>query len=469
MADETTQRPTTISSHEVFISHSSKDKEKAFQLCDILENKGIKCWISPRDTKGVGSFADDIIEAIDASQALVLVYSSHANKSNNVFREVVHAAKDDIEIIPYVIEKAPLSKRMEYYIESLHQIDATPQSVERPLEKLISVINGIRNGNGQTENGYTEKKVSMPLKSSVNGRVITDINGTVGIGGAYVAIIKADGSKSVIYETTTDAYGNYQFLDIDISGKSGPYQVYAIKTPYGDAYSNQVNLGEESEIIVNVEIINKLLGFSLILTPHVNTLLTGGMKTIVTAQLCSDQVPLALSGISVTFSTKDQEIIALPKNDTYITDENGRAEIPLISYDNPGVVKIKANAIINRISISGETEIKVVLWGAITGVIYDQNNVGLPNANVTLWYYRKNVHGAIERISPVDLPENPQLANDGRTAQVGRYRYGMVPSGDYCLTGEKEGRMYYTLIHLDQGTVTQDVIIPGYSFFRPTR
>ncbi len=35
--------------HEVFISHSSKDKLTADALCHALEQNGVSCWIAPRD------------------------------------------------------------------------------------------------------------------------------------------------------------------------------------------------------------------------------------------------------------------------------------------------------------------------------------------------------------------------------------------------------------------------------------
>jgi hypothetical protein len=35
--------------HDVFISYSSKDKPTADAACAILESKGIRCWIAPRD------------------------------------------------------------------------------------------------------------------------------------------------------------------------------------------------------------------------------------------------------------------------------------------------------------------------------------------------------------------------------------------------------------------------------------
>lgn len=35
--------------HDVFISHSAKDKEAAHGLCAGLEARGLRCWIAPRD------------------------------------------------------------------------------------------------------------------------------------------------------------------------------------------------------------------------------------------------------------------------------------------------------------------------------------------------------------------------------------------------------------------------------------
>ena len=38
-----------LMAHDVFISHSSKDKQTADAICHYLEQNGIRCWIAPRD------------------------------------------------------------------------------------------------------------------------------------------------------------------------------------------------------------------------------------------------------------------------------------------------------------------------------------------------------------------------------------------------------------------------------------
>ena len=35
--------------HDVFVSYSADDKPTADAVCATLENKGIRCWIAPRD------------------------------------------------------------------------------------------------------------------------------------------------------------------------------------------------------------------------------------------------------------------------------------------------------------------------------------------------------------------------------------------------------------------------------------
>ncbi len=35
--------------HDVFISHSSKNKPAADAVCHALEGDGVRCWIAPRD------------------------------------------------------------------------------------------------------------------------------------------------------------------------------------------------------------------------------------------------------------------------------------------------------------------------------------------------------------------------------------------------------------------------------------
>ena len=83
-----------IMTFDVFISYSSKDKAVADATCAGLEAAGIRCWIAPRDIIPGSEYGAVLIEAIDNCRALVLVFSSNANASPQVHREVERAVRE---------------------------------------------------------------------------------------------------------------------------------------------------------------------------------------------------------------------------------------------------------------------------------------------------------------------------------------------------------------------------------------
>jgi len=78
--------------HEVFISYSTKDKPIADAVYAQLESRGIRCWIAPRDVLPGEQYAAALVRALRASRLMVLVFSSGANESEHVLREVERAA-----------------------------------------------------------------------------------------------------------------------------------------------------------------------------------------------------------------------------------------------------------------------------------------------------------------------------------------------------------------------------------------
>lgn len=123
-------------SHDAFISYSVLDKPVADAACATLEASGIRCWIAPRDILPGMDRGEAIIDAINSSRVVILVFSSHANTSPEIKREVERAVSKGIAILPFRIENVPLSKSLEYFISVPHWLDAlTP-----PLEKHLTVL-----------------------------------------------------------------------------------------------------------------------------------------------------------------------------------------------------------------------------------------------------------------------------------------------------------------------------------------
>ena len=112
---------------QIFLSHSSKDAAIAGQICEQLEKNGIKCFIAPRDIRPGKEYAEEIINGIDNSSAMVLLMSQNANGSPHVLREVEHAVSGGTPILVYKIEEVALSKSMEYFLMTHQWVSAKPR------------------------------------------------------------------------------------------------------------------------------------------------------------------------------------------------------------------------------------------------------------------------------------------------------------------------------------------------------
>jgi hypothetical protein len=75
-------------SHDVFISHSSADKRAADAACNLLEARGIRCWIAPRDIRLRSNWGESNITAIEQTRIMLLLLSKQANNSPQIRREV---------------------------------------------------------------------------------------------------------------------------------------------------------------------------------------------------------------------------------------------------------------------------------------------------------------------------------------------------------------------------------------------
>jgi hypothetical protein len=85
------KKPKQASRLSAFISHAKGDAKKAQEIAASLEERGLKCWIAPRDVRAGRSYGDEIITAIEKARSFVLVLSRSSNDSAFVAREVERA------------------------------------------------------------------------------------------------------------------------------------------------------------------------------------------------------------------------------------------------------------------------------------------------------------------------------------------------------------------------------------------
>lgn len=110
---------------DVFISYSSKDKEKADQLSELLGSAGLSVWIDQSGLDIASSWSAEIVDAISACSAFIVLLSSNSIESHNVIKEVSLASEKRKKILPLDLEPITLPRELEYQLAGLHRAPMT--------------------------------------------------------------------------------------------------------------------------------------------------------------------------------------------------------------------------------------------------------------------------------------------------------------------------------------------------------
>jgi len=123
----------------LFVSHVAEDRAAALEVVDELERRGVKCWIAPRDVHPGRPFDDEIVDAIEGSRAMLLIFSDHCNESDYIRREVTVAGESHKLVIPFRIEDVPPRRGLRVRLSDLHWIDGFA-SRERGVDQVIRTV-----------------------------------------------------------------------------------------------------------------------------------------------------------------------------------------------------------------------------------------------------------------------------------------------------------------------------------------
>lgn len=129
--------------HDVFVSHSAKDKTVADAMVATLEANAVRCWVAPRDVLPGADWGESIIDAIEASSIMVLIFSRNANESPQIKREVERAVNKGVYTIPFRIDNIQPTKSLEYFISAAHWLDAFSPPLAGHLDNLAKTVRAI--------------------------------------------------------------------------------------------------------------------------------------------------------------------------------------------------------------------------------------------------------------------------------------------------------------------------------------
>ena len=134
--------------YDLFISHSSADAETAQALVTDFENRNITCWMAPRDIPMGSSYHEEIVQAIENSRAVLLLFSNAANKSEHVLREVELAAQGKKPILPLRIDVSEPAGGLKYMLANKQWVErkALGNRLVDTIEQLLAGSRSIHTG-----------------------------------------------------------------------------------------------------------------------------------------------------------------------------------------------------------------------------------------------------------------------------------------------------------------------------------
>jgi adenylate cyclase len=122
---------------DIFISYSSRDREKAEQLTELLSSAGLSVWIDQSALEVSTSWSAEIVDAISSCTAFIVLLSPNSIESHNVIKEVSLASEKRKKILPLDLEPIRLPRELEYQLAGIHRTSMTNiDSIIRALGKL---------------------------------------------------------------------------------------------------------------------------------------------------------------------------------------------------------------------------------------------------------------------------------------------------------------------------------------------
>ncbi|MFZ0255120.1 MAG: toll/interleukin-1 receptor domain-containing protein [Gammaproteobacteria bacterium] len=154
--------------HDVFISFSSKDRAIADRILLNLEQVGIRCWISVRDIKPGEDYQDSIISAMESSKIVLLVFSSNANESSEVKKELANASAQGLPIIPLRTENVLAKGGMKYQLISRQHLDLFP-NWDEGIRRVAKAIQHLLHEQAARRSAPSATAVAAPMAHRSTG------------------------------------------------------------------------------------------------------------------------------------------------------------------------------------------------------------------------------------------------------------------------------------------------------------
>ena len=121
----------------VFVSHGSEDSPQANELAALIEAKGVRAWIAPRDVRPGQDYSEQLQEAIEQCVAFVVLVTEKANKSPYVRAETEMAFSTNKPIFPVRMSDIKPAAGLAFFLKIRHWTDAFGADRDASLARLV--------------------------------------------------------------------------------------------------------------------------------------------------------------------------------------------------------------------------------------------------------------------------------------------------------------------------------------------
>lgn len=124
-------------SGHVFISHASENRDEANVLVALIEAKGMKAWIAPRDVRPGFDYSEELQSALETCAAFVVLVTEHANVSPYVRAETEMAFSSQKPMLPVRLGEVAAGPGLAFFLKIRHWTDAFGPNRDAALARLV--------------------------------------------------------------------------------------------------------------------------------------------------------------------------------------------------------------------------------------------------------------------------------------------------------------------------------------------
>ena len=154
-----------MSKHDIFISYSRADKDIVNDFKLRLENEGWSVWMDLEGIESGEAFKSIIVEAIKTCKVVVFFSSKSSNASTYTAKEINLAVKNDIPIIPVLLDYSNYNPGVEFDLGVIDYIDYVNPMGLNVMTRLVKAVQKhleteeYSKKNGSDGGGFIKKKV----------------------------------------------------------------------------------------------------------------------------------------------------------------------------------------------------------------------------------------------------------------------------------------------------------------------